>query len=109
MLLGALANTIPDLDVLLILGDPIREITIHRGFSHSFVFPFLAAPVPGENARLPFGAHRAHRNNRLFGYYRAYRQAITAIFCYWHFLVNLFYTLFAFACVVIDCHPFTIN
>jgi len=45
MLLGAIANTIPDLDVFLVFGDPIREITIHRGFSHSLVFPFLAAPV----------------------------------------------------------------
>lgn len=47
MLLGAVANTIPDLDVFLVFGDPIREITIHRGFSHSLVFPFLAAPVLG--------------------------------------------------------------
>jgi len=45
MLLGAIANTIPDLDVFLIFGDPIREITIHRGFSHSLVFPFLTAPI----------------------------------------------------------------
>jgi inner membrane protein len=45
MLLGAIANSIPDLDVFLVFGDPIREITIHRGFSHSLVFPFLAAPV----------------------------------------------------------------
>ncbi len=42
--LGAIANSIPDLDVFLVFGDPIREITIHRGFSHSFLFPFLAAP-----------------------------------------------------------------
>lgn len=47
MLLGAIANTIPDLDVFLVFGDPIREITIHRGFSHSLVFPFIAAPVLG--------------------------------------------------------------
>ncbi len=47
MLLGAIANTIPDLDVFLVFGDPIREITIHRGFSHSLLFPFLAAPVLG--------------------------------------------------------------
>jgi len=45
MLLGAIANTIPDLDVFLVFGDPIREITIHRGFSHSIVFPFLLAPL----------------------------------------------------------------
>ena len=45
MLLGAMANTIPDLDVFLIFGDPVREITIHRGFSHSFLFSFLAAPI----------------------------------------------------------------
>jgi len=45
MLLGAVANTIPDLDVFLVLGDPIREITLHRGISHSLVFPFIAAPL----------------------------------------------------------------
>ena len=44
LLFGAIANTIPDLDVFLVFGDPIREITIHRGFSHSIVFPFLIAP-----------------------------------------------------------------
>ena len=44
MLLGAIANTIPDLDVFLVMGDPIREITLHRGFSHSLLFSVLAAP-----------------------------------------------------------------
>lgn len=45
LLFGAIANSIPDLDVFLVFGDPIREITIHRGFSHSIVFPFLLAPL----------------------------------------------------------------
>ncbi len=47
MLWGAIANTIPDLDVFLVFGDPIREITIHRGFSHSILFALLAAPILG--------------------------------------------------------------
>ncbi len=47
MLLGAIANTIPDLDVFLVLGDPIREITLHRGISHSLLFPFFMAPLLG--------------------------------------------------------------
>ena len=45
MLLGAMANTLPDLDVFLVLGDPIREITLHRGLSHSLMFPVFAAPL----------------------------------------------------------------
>ncbi len=47
MLWGAIANTIPDLDVFLVFGDPIREITIHRGLSHSIFFALLAAPILG--------------------------------------------------------------
>ncbi|MFT4680716.1 MAG: inner membrane protein [Flavobacteriales bacterium] len=47
ILWGAIAGTIPDLDVLLIGDDPIRELTIHRGFSHSIVFAILMAPILG--------------------------------------------------------------
>jgi inner membrane protein len=47
-LMGALAGTIPDLDVLFALfTDPVTYLSIHRGFSHSLFFPFLAAPVLG--------------------------------------------------------------
>lgn len=50
LLWGAIAGTIPDLDVLyikLIGGDAIDEIVLHRGFSHSILFAFLMAPILG--------------------------------------------------------------
>lgn len=50
LLWGAIAGTIPDLDVVyikLIGGDAIDEIVLHRGFSHSILFAFLMAPILG--------------------------------------------------------------
>ena len=47
LLWGGIAGTIPDLDVFFSMGDPIREIVIHRGFSHSILFAVMAAPVLG--------------------------------------------------------------
>lgn len=47
LLLGAVAGTIPDLDVLATWGadDPIRELQIHRAYSHSmFTHILLAVP-----------------------------------------------------------------
>lgn len=48
MLYGAIAGTIPDLDVL--VGkflDPLTAVEIHRGFSHSIVFFLLLSPLLG--------------------------------------------------------------
>ena len=48
LLWGAIAGTIPDLDVIyiqLIGGNAIDEIVLHRGFSHSILFAFLMAPI----------------------------------------------------------------
>jgi inner membrane protein len=48
-LLGAVAGTLPDLDVLIDQGDPIRNMVLHRAESHSlfwltlFSLPFSAA------------------------------------------------------------------
>lgn len=43
---GAIAGTIPDLDVFLrFLYHPIESSLIHRGFSHSLVFALIASPV----------------------------------------------------------------
>ncbi len=43
---GALAGTIPDLDVLFSpFVNDVQALTIHRGFSHSLVFAFIAAPI----------------------------------------------------------------
>lgn len=48
ILWGAIAGTIPDLDVLLkYVTDDISATQMHRGFSHSFVFALLVAPVLG--------------------------------------------------------------
>ncbi len=37
MLLGAALGTLPDLDVLIDYGDPVSNMTYHRGFSHSLL------------------------------------------------------------------------
>lgn len=48
MLWGAIAGTIPDLDVLLrYVVDDITATEMHRGFSHSFVFAVVIAPILG--------------------------------------------------------------
>lgn len=48
MLWGAIAGTIPDLDVIArYLTDTITATEMHRGFSHSIVFSILVAPILG--------------------------------------------------------------
>ena len=48
ILWGAIAGTIPDLDVLLrYFTDEISATEMHRGFSHSIVFAVLTAPILG--------------------------------------------------------------
>ena len=48
MLYGAIAGTIPDLDVLArYFTDTVTAIEWHRGFSHSIVFSVLFAPIFG--------------------------------------------------------------
>ena len=41
LLAGAILGTVPDLDVFIDYGDPVRNFTYHRGFSHSL---FVLAP-----------------------------------------------------------------
>ena len=46
MLYGAIAGTIPDLDVLAsFFTDTVRALEIHRGFTHSVFFSLLFAPI----------------------------------------------------------------
>lgn len=46
VLWGAIAGTIPDLDVFVArFYDVVRELEIHRGFSHSLIFSLLLAPI----------------------------------------------------------------
>lgn len=48
MIYGAIAGTIPDLDVFVgNLYNTVTALEIHRGFSHSLVFSLIAAPVFG--------------------------------------------------------------
>ena len=48
MFWGAIAGTIPDLDVFTeYFVSPIQELAIHRGFSHSIVFSIIGAFVLG--------------------------------------------------------------
>ncbi len=48
MLWGAIAGTIPDLDVLSkLFVDNVTANELHRGFSHSILFSILAAPLLG--------------------------------------------------------------
>ena len=48
MLYGAIAGTIPDLDVIAsYFTDTATALSIHRGFTHSIVFSVLCAPICG--------------------------------------------------------------
>ncbi|MFO7744068.1 MAG: metal-dependent hydrolase [Psychroflexus sp.] len=48
MVYGAIAGTIPDLDIFIgNFYDTVTALEIHRGFSHSLVFAVLAAPLFG--------------------------------------------------------------
>ena len=48
LLYGAIAGTIPDLDVIAnYFTDTITAIEVHRGFSHSIVFSVLMSPLLG--------------------------------------------------------------
>lgn len=48
MLYGAIAGTIPDLDVMAShFTDTVTALSVHRGFTHSVVFSVLFAPIFG--------------------------------------------------------------
>ena len=42
---GGLAGTVPDLDALIDFGDPVRNMTYHRGESHALFYLTLASPL----------------------------------------------------------------
>lgn len=52
---GGVAGTLPDLDVFIDHGDDLRNMVMHRGFSHALFWLTLAAPVL---AALPAWLHR---------------------------------------------------
>lgn len=46
MLIGALANNLPDIDVITALWtNPAEELLVHRGITHSILFACLAGPI----------------------------------------------------------------
>jgi len=53
---GAAFGTLPDLDVLVPYGDPVRDFTFHRAESHSLFWLSVASPFL---AALPAWLHRA--------------------------------------------------
>lgn len=49
MLYGAIAGTVPDLDVIATyFTDTVTALEVHRGFSHSILFSILFAPIFGK-------------------------------------------------------------
>ena len=42
---GAVCGTLPDLDVLITHGDPVRDFTLHRAETHALFWQSLAAPA----------------------------------------------------------------
>ncbi len=45
LIYGAALGTLPDLDVLIDHGDPVCNLVLHRGFSHSLPLLAIAAPL----------------------------------------------------------------
>ncbi|MEX0812114.1 MAG: metal-dependent hydrolase [Chitinophagales bacterium] len=76
MFWGAVGGTIPDLDVLgAPFLDPISNLLFHRGFTHSFWFAFVMAPVLGY---------------LLYYYYRNKAPNVSLIDWIWLFFLALF-------------------
>ena len=62
MLWGALAGTLPDLDVFIHMGDAVRDFTYHRSFSHSLFVLALITPL------MVWLVNRMHPSNRQYAY-----------------------------------------
>ena len=58
---GGICCNLPDLDVFLSHGDPIRDMTYHRGPTHSLLYLTLIAPL------VAWVVSRVHRERQLFG------------------------------------------
>jgi inner membrane protein len=60
--LGAVAGLLPDIDVLFAVGgDYFDQLVLHRGITHSLIFPPLAGPVLGG---LAWWLERRYRSDR---------------------------------------------
>ena len=84
---GAVAGTVPDLDVLAYpLLDPVGELRFHRGLTHGLAFAFVAGPLLGYAAwRLARwrAARRTDRQPDVAGTWRAW----TAVF-FWGLITH---------------------
>lgn len=69
---GAVAGTLPDLDVLVPLGDAVSDFTYHRSVTHSLFVLALATPL------LVWLITRIHADTRV--YWRYWMAAIYAVF-----------------------------
>ena len=78
---GALCGTLPDLDVLFSMGDPVSDFTYHRGVSHSFFFMTLAMPL------LVWFILRIHPNTRS---HRLWWGLLVILAFYTHTLLDCF-------------------
>ena len=72
MLWGAIAGTLPDLDVLVPLGDVVMDFTYHRSASHSLLMLALATPLLVWLINKIHPALRAHRVRWLLLVYLAF-------------------------------------
>jgi inner membrane protein len=61
--IGAACNTLPDLDVFIAHGDPVRDFTFHRADTHALFWLTLAAPaIAWLVARLNRGGAASYRD-----------------------------------------------
>ena len=58
---GAVLGTVPDLDVLIALGDPVTDFIQHRGPSHSLIVQALVTPIFAEPLVRVMRGLRDHR------------------------------------------------
>jgi inner membrane protein len=72
MLWGAIAGTLPDLDVFVPLGDVVRDFTYHRSASHSLLMLALATPLLVWLINRIHPGLREHRNRWLLLVYLAF-------------------------------------
>ncbi|TYP72170.1 metal-dependent hydrolase [Aquimarina intermedia] len=119
ILWGAIAGTIPDLDVITKwFFDPVRANELHRGFSHSILFSLLAAPLLGwVLAKLYKNSHATWRDWTLLMFLGLFTHPLLDAFTTWGtqlfwpspykvsfksiFVIDPLYTLPFLLCVVL--------
>jgi len=108
---GAVLGTLPDLDVFIPFGDPVKDFTYHRSFSHSIFVLTLLTPLLVWLIRKLHPGDREHKNGWLWLVWLVFMTHIlldcltvygTQIFWpFWHhpvglgsvFIIDPFYTV----------------